>query len=565
MGGPYRWTPAWTPPVAPPPRRLVRRFAKPFVRAELLGAFAIVAAADVAFWSHGDLAPGGGGLALALAAAPVAMAVAARSRRSSRRLFAVAALLGLVVLRSALDPTPGTVLAGLGLLAAFALGLRSRRVFVPEIAASALTAVARLPGRVRGAATGFGRVANIRRGAFGRAAVLPIAVPALVLAAFLGVFALANPVVAHVLAVAWRGTAAGASLPSAGHVAFSLATALAALALVRPACPLPRGTEEVVGAGGEATPTALVVARNVLVVQNVLFFVYDAVDARYLWTASPPAGMSTQEYAHLGAFWLTVALVMLTAVVGVIFRGALAHDPRARTIRKLAYAWMAQGAILALGTYRRIAIHVAHSGLSDLRIVGVLGTTLVVGGVVLVAWKLRRGKTFLWLLRRQLDAFAVVSVLYFVAPTHLVSAWVNVARVGAGEYRPILHAFAEAREVESAPALLPLLDHPDPRIRQGTAALLANARDRIGGVSEEQRSWQRRDLLTWRAARQLASASGRIDAELVGVDREDATRVLLEISHVANEDRSLEEILAVPAASRRGDYESGGTLRRPSR
>jgi hypothetical protein len=69
--------------------------------------------------------------------------------------------------------------------------------------------------------------------------------------------------------------------------------------------------------------------------------------------------------------------------------------------------------------------------------------------------------------------------------------------------------------------------------------------------------------MTWLASRKLAAAAGKIDAELGGVDRDEATRVLLEISHVANEDRSLEEILAVPAAARpREEYEGSGSRMR---
>lgn len=54
-------------------------------------------------------------------------------------------------------------------------------------------------------------------------------------------------------------------------------------------------------------------------------------DAAYLWTGTPPAGMRTQQYAHRGAFWLTIALVMCTGLVGVMFRGPLSHDLRAKT------------------------------------------------------------------------------------------------------------------------------------------------------------------------------------------------------------------------------------------
>jgi hypothetical protein len=271
--------------------------------------------------------------------------------------------------------------------------------------------------------------------------------------------------------------------------------------------------------------------------------------------------MSTQQYAHQGAFWLTVALVLCTLVVGVLFRGALAHAAEARLARTLAYAWMAQGLVLAVGTYRRIAIHVANSGLSDLRIVGVLGTTLVVAGVVAVALKLRRQRTLTWLVRRQLDALAVTLIVYAVFPTHLVSAEVNVARIRGGEYRPVLHMFRQSTKVESAAALLPLLEHPDLRVRQGVAALLEHERDELAGEVEQQRSWRERDLATPRALRALEDARPQLDAVLGRVDRAAARQVLLELSRVANEGRSLEELLAVPNAegwvrsgNSRGEY-----------
>jgi hypothetical protein len=209
--------------------------------------------------------------------------------------------------------------------------------------------------------------------------------------------------------------------------------------------------------------------------------------------------------------------------------------------------WSAQGAILALGTYRRIAIHVAHSGLSDLRIVGILGTTLVVCGVALVAWKLHRQRTFVWLVRRQLDAFVLTLLFYSVFPTHLVSAKVNVARVQAGEYRPALHMFRQAQNAESAAEVLPLLDHPDLRIRQGVAALLDEERTRLHADAPAR--WRLRSYAEGRAVRALDDAAPKIAEVLGSASKQSARSSLFEVTRVANEDRSLEEILAVPSAS----------------
>ena len=209
---------------------------------------------------------------------------------------------------------------------------------------------------------------------------------------------------------------------------------------------------------------------------------------------------------------------------------------------------MAQGLVLGLGTYRRIAIHIAKSGLSDLRIVGILGTTLVLCGVVLVAIKLRNAKTFTWLVRRQLDAFAVTLVLYSVFPTHLVSAHVNVARIQSGEYRPILHMFRQSTKPESAAELLPLLQHKDVRVRQGVAALLEDEQKQLSAEVGKQGSWREHDVASRRTLAALDAAGPEIATVLGNVERPAARHVLLEISRVANDSTSLEELLAVPDA-----------------
>ena len=553
---PYRQAPAWA---VPPPRRPVPKPA-PFRVIELAAAGAIVVGCDVALVSREGLASGGFGLALLFVVMPAALAVAARARRTSARLGVVVGLLAAVAARCFFDPTAGTVMCGLGLLVAFGLTLRARRMFVPEAFASALSGVAKLPSRIGAAVAGMKRLTARTR--LGKMSLLPIIVPMALLVAFAGVFALANPVVAHALGIGWAFFASVIGVPSPARIFVWVLAAFGACALLRPAVRLAQGTEAA-SEDGEATSVALLVARNGLGVVNVLFLLYNVLDAAYLWTGAPPAGMDTQKYAHQGAFWLTVALVMCTGVVGVMFRGALAHDTRAKTARTLAYVWMGQGLVLALGTYRRIAIHIAHSGLSDLRIVGILGTTLVVAGVVAVAMKLRDRRTLTWLVRRQLDVLAFGVVLYAVFPTHLVSARVNVARIEGGEYPPMLHMFRQSSQPESAAELLPLLHHKDARVRQGVAALLEQERKKLAVGVAEQGSWRERDVASRRTLGKLEQAAPEMDTVLGSVDRAAARQVLLEISRVANEGRSIEELLAVPDAdawSRQGGTRTRGDV-----
>lgn len=525
---------------------------------ELAAAGAIAVACDLALFSREGLAAGGFGMALLFVALPTALAVAARSWRRSLRLAVVAALLVAVAGRCVFDPTAGTLLSGLALLVVFTFTLRARRMFLPEAMVSALSGVAKLPSRLGAAFAGLNKLAA--RSRLGNVSLAPVLVPVALCGLFAGVFALANPLVAHGFDVAWTAVASVVRLPSPARITLWLVSLVFACALLRPALRLAKGSESATEVG-RATESSLLVARNALGALNVLFLFYNALDAAYLWTGTPPAGMHTQQYAHQGAFWLTVALVLCTGVIGVMFRGPLASDARATLARRLAFAWMAQGLVLALGTYRRIAIHISNSGLSDLRIVGILGTTLVVVGVVAVAVKLRRRHTFTWLLRRQLDAFAVTLVLYAVFPTHLVSARVNVARIERGEYRPVLHMFRQSSRAESAAELLPLLGHEDVRVRQGVAALLEHERTTLEAEAADRSSWRERDVATSRTLRALDAARPEIERVLGDADRSAARQVLLEVSRVANDGRSLEELLAVPDAHewvRSGETRGGG-------
>lgn len=520
---------------------------------------AVLVLFDVAFWSGTTFGPGGFGLCAFLTGVPFALALATPRIRRSGRLVGAGLLLLAVAARLAWHATPGAAMFGMVLLGLFALCLRTRATFLPESLTMALGSMGRVPQRLGQLFGGLQQAAARTR--FGSIAVLPIVVPLALTGTFLGVFALANPVVAALGEKAFELIGRVLALPAPGRI-FTWALILPlALVLVRPAIRA-RAIHERADLGVETSEVRARVVRNALLSSNLLFLAYNALDAFYLWSGSPPAGMRTQDYAHRGAFWLTVALVLLTVCVSSMFKGALVAGPEHRRSRTMAYLWLGQGFLLALGTYRRIGIHVAFSGLSNLRIVGVLGTTLVVVGMVLVGLKIRRARSLGWLVRRQLDALLLVTAFYTVLPTHAVAARINVARVMSGEFRPILHTFSQAREPESATALLPLLRHPDERIRQGVAALLSDAaddwREELDASARRGRGWHGRDPAMEKAIAELEGRRDELDAVLRGVTANEAREVLLEMVRVAS-DGSFEELLAIPSASARSGASRSAT------
>ncbi|RYZ64786.1 MAG: DUF4173 domain-containing protein [Proteobacteria bacterium] len=279
-------------------------------------------------------------------------------------------------------------------------------------------------------------------------------------------------------------------------------------------------------------------ATLVLVSQNALFAVYNSIDMVFLGARVAPPGMTLQKYAHEGAFWLTVTLAFVT-VVAYAFRGA------ARTgsplVRRLMNAWILQGLLLGVNVFCRLGLHVARSGLSDTRFVGALGALAVVGGLGAVWWTIRQGRTRAWVLRTQATLFAAAVSLYALLPTALLSAHYDVRAIAQGESLPLVHVDELSREGESAPVLLALLDHEDPIVREGVAALLVE-RHFLGTTLSERR-----------AERIVATQQGRMRALLRGSD---ALRALVAQKPADTREgaRDLDEALAHEARERFRSY-----------
>lgn len=522
-------------PDAPPLAILLRR-APPARPREFVALIAIVALADMALYQDA----GGAGLAVLFAGIPASLFLAAKVRSVSRRFAVIAALLVLVAGRCLWQSSAGAMSLGLAMLLPFAIALGTSRSFLPELAAST---VASAWGSVR-QLRGFGATLTrlVRPARFARTSWAAFTIPAALVVVFGAIFAAANPViqtwlgsvVEHLDGLAWA--------PSPMRFVFWGGCAVFAAGLLRPVIRTIAGLDARLGVAEVSEPTdmapaasRLALARNGMIALNVLFLGYNALDAVYLWGGHALRGVTHTEYAHAGTAWLTVAFVGSTIVLGALFRGPIEHDARGQLARRLAYAWAGQNFILALGTFRRITMYIAYSGLTELRIVGIFGTTLATLGLAIVVYKVARRRTMLWVLRRQLDALAAAIVVFVVTPTGDLAMRYNVARIEADQYRPLLHLYEQPIRAEALPALLPLLDHPDPVVREGVAVIVAVERERLRADDARATSWLDFEIARHRALGALDDVAAHL-AEVMPIDRGLAAARLRGVAYGINDE-----------------------------
>ena len=327
-------------------------------------------------------------------------------------------------------------------------------------------------------------------------------VPLIVTALFGCVFVFANPAVftfvsdwldrfGNRLANFFQGT-------SIWELPFCIAAAFVGAGLLRPLATrlLPEPIREMFPAYGEAETQAsagndkakkyavppdsqgannlrYAVSRNTLAAVIVAFAAYLPFEFATLWRKQFPDGFYYAGYAHQGAAWLTVALILATVVLSVIFSKTDALTTGVQRLRRLAWTWSALNGLLAIAVFNRLMIYVGYNGMTRMRTVGFFGITLVVIGFVLVMWKIKQQHSFAWLIRSQLLAFAAALVCFSVFPVDYVTHRYNVNKVLGGELKPSVMIAVKPVNDEGCLPLCDLVDADDPIIREGVRAILS--------------------------------------------------------------------------------------------
>lgn len=420
---------------------------------------------------------GFGGLAALFAALPVLMMLGRCRPGHLLDFLVVGGLLLGVAARTAWNGSVLLAAAGAGLVIAFAMVLSGLRPFLPDLLGFLLhipIAGALELGKPRERP----REPGIRIPAGG---MLSVALPAMTLMLFAGLFTLANPdlreFVAQRLSLVsdWLGSwFRDVHILEIWFWGFVIWLATGALR------PLAKG--RILETFFETTPRAGVsrpasdvypAYRNTLAAVGALFAVYLVFEFQTLWFREFPKGFHYSGYAHEGAFWLTVALALATLILSLMFRGPLLDDPRVAALRRLANVWSAQNFLLALTAYHRLTIYIGFNGMTWMRFVGFYGITAVVLGLVLVLIKIRRRENFVWLVQRQLWVLSLIVIAFALTPVDRLAMQYNVRRILAGDPAPSVQISVHSIDEKGLETLIPLLTSENARIRDGVRALLA--------------------------------------------------------------------------------------------
>lgn len=364
-----------------------------------------------------------------------------------------------------------------------------------------------------------------RKGIPGKVVAIPLAVSFV----FLIIFNAANPVVSEVFSRV--GNRIFEWLSHLGdylnftRLIFWIGSALVLAALIRP---LIRSTaiDQLMSLDLNLAPRDIVetdkanfqTAFVTLICVNLVFLGYNAMDSVYLYfKATLPAGIYWSAYTHQGCGWLTLALLVSSVVLGAIFRDQQNFHPRSRQLKLLAYIWIAQNAVLAVGTLRRIWMYIDFSGLTHLLLTGIYGALLVIAGIVIMAIKVKDNRNAVWLLRRYVAAFAVGVTLLALTPQGVICARYNVARVLEHKPHSMWPLVLKELQPDALPYLIPLLDYTAPDgnkareklVREGVAAILGM---KLAKLERDQtdHSWTQWQASSWWALKHLLPLKERL-------------------------------------------------------
>jgi len=227
-------------------------------------------------------------------------------------------------------------------------------------------------------------------------------------------------------------------------------------------------------------------AAMVLVSVCGIFAAFVAIQFVYLFGGQTNiANYSYAEYAHRGFTELILVAVLTLGLALVLNVNTIRRTPiQANVVRGLCTLLIALTAVILVSAFERLHLYELSYGLTSLRVqiyvlIGCLGFILA-GFVLSMYWRLSRLNVFG--LTTLFAAFGFVATLDILNPEYFVT-WQNIQRV---DFDPLY--FSQLSE-EAVPALVTLIDSPEPGVRIIVRYALSELRTRTGGSYSDWRDF----------------------------------------------------------------------------
>ncbi len=193
-----------------------------------------------------------------------------------------------------------------------------------------------------------------------------------------------------------------------------------------------------------------------LIAMNVVFAVQLVLDSRYLVLGSElPEGMSYAEYAQRGAYPLIATAILAAALVLAVFRpGGIAQ--RSKLAVWLVLIWIVQNIVLVASAAWRLQAYVEVFTLTRLRVAAGVWMLMVAGCLALLLWRIARSRDNTWLTAWAMGwGIAVLWVCSFVPFDPLIAGYnVRHCKEMGGEAGAIDLAYLESLGPDALPAIV---------------------------------------------------------------------------------------------------------------
>ncbi|MFP4664515.1 MAG: DUF4173 domain-containing protein [Bacteroidales bacterium] len=152
-----------------------------------------------------------------------------------------------------------------------------------------------------------------------------------------------------------------------------------------------------------------------LVAMNIILLLVNFLDINNVWFGFEWQGETLKQFVHEGTWLLILSILLSIGIILFYFRKNLNFLQNNKALKILAYAWMAQNAILAISVAIRNLHYIEYFNLAYKRIAVFFFLLAVLVGLLTVILKIHKARTSFFLLRyNSLSVFVILIAMSLV-------------------------------------------------------------------------------------------------------------------------------------------------------